>query len=171
MITELYDNYLSTIEINESITDDVIECWDKYKTNEDNTIDVKATATFKGIQSANALHLIDFQEDCKFQEALKNILEIGEHLIKTTLYYYWVHFVEYHSGGYQGIHNHVHNEDYSLILYLNTCKGGQTEFESGVMCTPKKNQLVIFQSSINHRARETQSWDNKKVLVCGVRKS
>ena len=169
MVKGLYDNFLANVEVSEAITDNVIECWDKYKTNSDNTIDVTSTSTFDGLQSANALELLDFQEDYKFQGALNNLLEIVQHLIRTNLHYYWVHFVEYHSGGYQGIHNHAHNEDYSLILYLNTCKGGQTHFESGVVCTPKKNNMLVFQATLNHGAKETQSWDNKKVLVCGMR--
>ena len=171
MITGLYDNFLANVEITEAITNNIVECWDKYKNNSNNTIDVSSTSTFDGIQSGNVLYLADFEEDHKFQGALKNILEIVQHLIQIKLNYYWVHFVEYHSGGHQSIHNHAHNEDYSLILYLNTCKGGQTHFESGVVCTPKKNNMLVFQATLNHGARETQSWDNKKVLVCGMRKS
>ena len=171
MTIGLYDNPIINVEITEAITDNVIECWDKYKSNPINTINITSSATFDGIQSDNALNLSDFQEDYKFQGALKNILEIVQYLLQSKLHYYWVHFVEYHSGGYQGLHNHAHNEDYSLILYLNTCKGGETCFESGVVCTPKKNHMMIFQANINHKAKETQSWDNKKVLVCGMRRS
>ena len=82
MTIGLYDDPIINVEITEAITDNVIECWDKYKSNSTNTIDVTSTATFDGIQSGNALNLSDFQEDYKFQGALKNILEIVQHLLQ-----------------------------------------------------------------------------------------
>ena len=171
MTNGLYKDILLNVEINEAITDNITECWDQYKNNPLNLIEFNSTCTFDGIQTANVLHLKDFQEDYKFQGALNNTLEIVQHLIGKTLHYYHIHLIEYHSGGYQTFHNHSHNEDYSYILYLNTCKGGETYFESGVVCTPKKNNLLIFEATLNHGAKETHSWDNKKVLVAGMRKS
>tara|TARA_R100001443_G_scaffold110945_1_gene123380 strand:+ start:347 stop:868 length:522 start_codon:yes stop_codon:yes gene_type:complete len=170
MTNGLYKDLLTNVAINEAITDNVLKCWDEYKNNPLNLIKVDSTCTFEGIQTSNVLKLSDFQSDYKFQGAINNTLEIVQHLIGKTLHYYHIHLIEYHSGGYQAMHNHAHNEDYSYILYLNTCKGGETYFESGISCKPQKNNLLVFEATVNHGANETHACDNKSVLVAGMRK-
>ena len=88
MTIGLYDNPIINVEITEAITDNVIECWDKYKSNPTNTIDVTSTATFDGIQSGNALNLSDFQ-------AAQDITKTGTLTLTvyTTLYYTLAYYV------------------------------------------------------------------------------
>ena len=174
MIPKLDDVSVLEVGINKSISNTMLECWEKYKNNEMNLVDISPTSTFNGIQSQNALLLANFQKDNKFQECLDNLIIIPESIIGEELSYHWVHFVEYYRGGYQEIHNHAHNEDYSLIIYLNTCRGGETYFDikPPASFSPKKNTMLLFKSDVDHGANKTSSWfRNKKILVCGLRKS
>ena len=173
MIPKLDDVSVLEVGIDNPISNDMLKCWNKYKNRSMNRIGISTTSTFKGIQSSNALNLPNFQEDHLFQERLDNLLSITESIIGERLTYHWVHFVEYYRGGYQEIHNHKHNEDYSFILYLNTCRGGQTYFDikPPVSFSPKKNNMLLFKSDIDHGAHKTSSWfRTKKILVCGLRK-
>ena len=90
----------------------------------------------------------------------------------------WVHFVEYQRGGYQEFHDHKESETFSSILYLNTCRGGETFFPNStglrhgdrLTISPIKNKMIAFPSYFSHRANKTSSWFiNKKVLVMGIR--
>jgi len=190
MIPKLDDVPVIEIGIHNSISNTMLACWKKYKNNEMNLYDISPTFTFNGIQSQNTLNLSNFQTDNNFQECLDNLLMIPESILGEGLYYHWVHFVEYYRGGYQEIHNHAHKEDYSLILYLTTCRGGETYFNikppkvllsptgdiikdegTKLSFSPKKNNMLLFKSDINHGANKTSSWfRNKTVLVCGLKK-
>tara|TARA_R100001443_G_scaffold19203_1_gene30585 strand:- start:405 stop:926 length:522 start_codon:yes stop_codon:yes gene_type:complete len=171
MTNKPYDDHVIDVEIDSSISEEALVCWKKYKNNSINRINISPTSTFKGIQSGNVLNLLDFQTDNKFRKCLDNVIKITKELLEVDIYYYWTHFVEYYRGGYQGYHNHEQNEDYSSILYLNTCRGGETYFESSRICSPKKNTMIIFPSNVNHGAKKTLSWfNNKKVLVFGFRR-
>jgi len=90
-------------------------------------------------------------------------------VFKVWLNYCWVHFVEYFEGGSQDIHNHKHNEDYSFVLYLNTCSDGETYFnvDPPVSISPNKNNMILFSSNIDHGAKTCY---NKQVLVGGLRR-
>ena len=174
MIPKLDDVSVLEVGIDNSISNDMLKCWNKYKNHSMNLVDISPTSTFNGIQSQNALDLPNFKKDHLFQERLDNLLIIPESIIGEGLTYHWVHFVEYYRGGYQEIHNHRHNEDYSFILYLNACRGGETYFDikPPVSFSPKKNTMLLFKSDVNHGANKTSSWfRNKKILVCGLRKS
>tara|TARA_Y100001963_G_C6628408_1_gene375074 strand:+ start:201 stop:779 length:579 start_codon:yes stop_codon:yes gene_type:complete len=190
MIPNLDDVPVIEIGVHKSISNTMLACWKKYKNNEMNLVDISPTCTFKGIQSQNALQLANFKKDKNFQKCLDDILIIPESILGVRLSYYWVTFVEYYRGGYQTIHNHAHNEEYSLILYLNTCRGGETYFDikppkltlsptsdiirdEGIKLSfsPKKNNMLLFKSDTDHGANKTSSWfRNKTVLVCGLRK-
>ena len=165
-------NTILVNNVNHSIVNTARSCFDKYKDNKFNQQNIDKYNTFKGIQSKNVLELDDFQRDSNFQECLKNILDIVQRNLHLNLYYYWVHFIEYERGGYQTEHNHAHNEDYSSILYLNTCRGGETYFNINqpVSFSPKKGRMITFPSYINHGGKKTSLWfNNKKILVCGMR--
>ena len=157
-------------KIDSDITDDILSNWESYKNNSLNLCDMSRTCTFNGIQTKNVLFLSDFQNN-EFKKSLNKLLEISKNILKSNIFFHYVHFVEYFADGYQSIHNHKHNEDFSLILYLNTCESGGTYFESGNTYLPTKNNIVLFSSYHNHGANCTNALDNKKVLVCGFRRT
>ena len=161
-------------KLDESTVNTIRLCFDKYKHNKLNHQNIEGWCTFNGIQTKNVLGLNDFQRDIKFQECLKKVLHNAEKGLQLKLHYYWVHLIEYKRGGFQTEHNHALNEDYSSILYLNTCRGGETYFieesQPPVSFPPEKRKMITFPSHINHGAKKTSSWfTNKKVLVCGMR--
>ena len=122
-------------------------------------------------------------EDEEYQEFLNNeILDIisKEFLIeKERIEYYFNHMLEYGDGGTMGYHNHLHNEDFVMFLYLNTCKSsGLTNFylnpynEKSIKRTkcsvaPEKNKGVCFSSLVNHEGEA--SYEGKRIFVVGFR--
>ncbi len=161
-------NQIVTLSVEDSVTEQILTCFDRYKYNKDNLItNIEEVSTVNGIQTENALELKDFQQDLDFNESLSHILNIIHSKTFLNLSYYYVHFVEYDRGGYQIAHNHAHAEDYSCVLYLNTCEGGETYFDD-VSFAPTKGNMIIFPSYLNHGSKETRSF--KTVLVLGMRK-
>ena len=162
------NNFIMNITLDDPIATNILSCWEKYKNNKLN-IEKCETCTMNGIQTSNVLGLLDFKQDNIFQECLNNILQNIEKLLGLNLYYYWVHFVEYFEGGYQDIHNHKNNEEYSFVLYLNTCSDGETYFnvDPPISISPNKNNMILFSSNIDHGAKTCY---NKKVLVGGLRR-
>ena len=174
------------IHVSDDITEYILWCWDTYKKNEDNLISstikrnrspLQHVATTKGIQSKNLKTLKDFMEDNTFQDCLKFLWETLQTITGENLYYNHIHFVEYERGGYQIEHNHArhspaHNEDYSAVFYLNTCRGGETFFtDPPKSFSPKKGDMIFFPADFTHGAKKTSSWFvKKKVLVLGLRK-
>ena len=157
-------------KIDSNITDDILSNWEHYKNNSLNLCDLSSTCTFNGIQTKNVLFLSDFQNN-QFKKSLNKLLEICKNILKLNISFHYVHFVEYFADGYQSIHNHKHNEDFSLVLYLNDCNRGETFFDSGIVCIPKKDNILLFSSSLDHGGNHTSISDNKKVLVCGFTKT
>ena len=80
-------------------------------------------------------------------------------------------------GGYVKLHNHVHAEDFVVIIYLNTCNKGKTIFylnhtnefkeRTKVEISPIKGNGVCFSSLVMHEAELTE--ESKKIFVLGVR--
>ena len=157
-------------KIDSDITDNILSNWECYKNNSLNLCDISRTCTHNGIQTKNVLLLSDFQNN-QFIKSLNRLLEICKSILKLNISFHYVHFVEYFADGYQSIHNHKNHEDFSLILYLNTCESGETYFESGNTYLPIKNNIVLFSSYHNHGANFINAPDNKKVLVCGFRRT
>ena len=95
-----------------------------------------------------------------------------ENKCKCKFIYHWAHLIQYENDGHQELHNHDQNEDFSLIIYLNSCSDGVTEFllnekrKSYVRYPPEKGRCIMFLSSIYHRGLPTTQ--NKKVLVLGL---
>ena len=155
-----------------NIDDNFIDFFDnKIKIYEDNnyTVGENETATINGAQTNNILEL----NDDEVNEKLNLLLRVIENKSKCKFTYQWAHLIRYNEEGYQDIHNHDHNEDVSLLIYLNTCLDGKTEFlinqkrKIKFYRNPEKGKCVMFLSSIYHRA--LPSSQNKKVLVLGLR--
>ena len=114
----------------------------------------KDVATVNGFQTAN---ILDF-------DAMRYLIdEILEDIIilkggKCT----HVHLIEYLFGGYQLEHDHKETEDYSFILYLND-SDGDTVFANGERVTPKKGELIYFQSDMLHSGEKSNL--GKKIAV------
>ncbi len=165
-------NEIIDLHISDEMTEYILWCWDTYKKNKDNLRSTQYVATAEGIQTKNIKTLKDFMEDKTFQDCLEFIWNTLKAVSGEDLYYHWMHFVEYERGGYQTMHSHAHEEDYSAILYLNNCRGGETFFMNPPKSfSPKKGNIVLFPSNFTHGAKKTTSWFvKKKVLVLGLRK-
>ena len=166
----LKDEFVFCGSIESEITDNVLLTWERCKSNPSNLEDITPDCTYDGIQTSNILLLPDFQ-NFMFQDSLNKLLLICENILRCNLKYFHVHIIEYFDNGYQAIHNHKHNEDFSLVLYLNDCQRGETFFDSGIVCIPKKDNILLFSSSLDHGGNKTSVSDNKKVLVCGFTKT
>ena len=77
--------------------------------------------------------------------------------------------ISYDAGGYMTRHSHEHNEDYSFILYLNTCKDGATVLhydDCEHHIAPERNKMLVFSSDTEHSAKFS---DSKQILVGGLK--
>lgn len=100
-----------------------------------------------------------------FFDALQFLKHIVEKTFHKRLKYNYLHFIDYENGGTMDYHSHEHVEDYVYILYLNDSMDGETNFylKNLVSLTPKKSQLVIFESHIHHSG----SYSKKKQIMVG----
>ena len=113
-------------------------------------------------------NLLPFLDEKAFTY-LKRIKDKVEEKVSSLFVYHHLHMLDYKKGGHISLHNHVHAEDYSSLLYLNDCDDGATYFISGdkkYEILPEKNKLIIYPSHIFHGGRYTTS---KKVLVSGYK--
>jgi hypothetical protein len=140
-----------------------------YKTKSNLLIPKNSSATYNGIQTHNMLTF--GEKDVEYQlNIFKNKIEKK---CGTNFYYHWSHLIEYENSGHQKIHKHDHNEDFSIILYLNTCEDGETIFHINQVrnitytCLPKRGKCIMFSSTIYHGANK--SFSNKRVLVLGLK--
>lgn len=128
-----------------------------------------SNCTRNGDQTINILDLNE--EDVN--EKLTPLRERLEQKCGVKFEYYWVHLIKYDEGGFQKEHRHDHNEDYSVVVYLNDCNDGATfhvlnEKRNVVMETvPERGKAIMFPASVSHGAYRTNS--EKKVLVFGLR--
>jgi len=104
---------------------------------------------------------------------VSNLLNIP----KEKVHLYYQHIFDYKMGGYVKLHNHVHAEDFVVIIYLNTCNKGKTIFylnhtdefkeRTKVEISPIKGNGVCFSSLVMHESELTE--ESKKIFVVGVR--
>ena len=124
--------------------------------------------TINGKQTKNLLA----STDKDLHQFLLNFSETFGHLAECKFDLAWAHMIEYDSGGWQAVHTHEHQEDFSVIIYLNDCEDGNTIFilnqdrDVRVTHKPIKGQGTIFLSNIAHYAENCTS--NKRVFVCGL---
>ena len=130
---------------------------------------VNDTTTVNGFQTGNILQL----DENDVIQKLNFLKQKIENKCKCKFIYHWAHLIEYENDGHQELHSHDQNEDFSLIIYLNSCSDGVTEFllnekrKSYVRYPPEKGRCIMFLSSIYHRGLPTTQ--NKKVLVLGLK--
>ena len=117
----------------------------------------------------STLNLLDKVPSEKFYNYIGILLSLCQRELNLNLEYFYIHMVNYENGGNMKIHQHIHNEDYSFILYLNSCTDGNTILHldnKTHKVIPVKNKVLLFPSNIPHSAEYSNS---KKVLVGGLK--
>ena len=141
----------------------------KYYKESNFLIDRGSTATINGDQTLNLLDL----KDKDVNEKLFYLKKRLERKCGVKFEFYWVHMIEYESSGSQNGHKHDHNEDYSVIVYLNSCRDGATYFVLNekrnvrTKVLPERGRGVMFHAGIKHGAYPTN--DGKHILVLGLK--
>ena len=177
---------LKTFEVESSVTDFLNEKLEQYRNLYDdeyinNNADRNAFTNEEknsGYQTLNLLEWDD-QELNNFREnKLLDIISFQIGIDKSKVSYHWMHMLEYENGGSMDYHNHMHNEDYVLFIYLETCNSGETVFHlnhsnpeysdrTKIKVKPKKNLAAVFSALVMHKGEYTE--ENKKIFVVGVR--
>lgn len=118
--------------------------------------------------ASNNLLRYDLKE--RTNSLLDEILEECSNILNTKLKYYYLHMINYQNGGDMLIHRHDHNEDYSYVLYLNSCDDGHTTLylNPPIRIKPEKGKVILFSSNVYHSGMFSR---NKKILVGGLRKT
>ena len=113
-------------------------------------------------------NLLGLVKDNVFDQHLEYLKDICEAAAGKRLSYHYLHMISYDAGGYMTRHNHEHNEDYSFILYLNSCKDGATIIheEKNYHVIPQRNRMLVFTADSEHSA---QFSDSKRILVGGLK--
>tara|TARA_B100000427_G_scaffold136173_1_gene113227 strand:- start:86 stop:571 length:486 start_codon:yes stop_codon:yes gene_type:complete len=114
-------------------------------------------------------NILGIVKDPMFDEYIAYLKDIVESVGSKKMYYHYLHLVSYDAGGFMTRHKHDHNEDFSFILYLNTCKDGATvlhydDTEHHVL--PERNKVLVFSSDTEHSAKFS---DSKRILVGGLK--
>lgn len=113
-------------------------------------------------------NLLKFPHASIFYNYIDTLRIKCEEFININLEYTYLHLVDYSNGGIMSEHSHEHNEDYSFILYLNTCEDGATvlTLKEPYKVTPVANKVLLFSAYIPHMSEYSNS---KKVLVGGLK--
>ena len=113
-------------------------------------------------------NLLGLVKDNVFEQHLEYLKDICQASINRQLSYHYLHMISYDAGGYMTRHSHEHNEDYSFILYLNSCKDGATILheDKDYHIIPQRNRMLVFTADSEHSA---QFSDSKRILVGGLK--
>lgn len=111
------------------------------------------------------VNLLDIKHSEMFYNYIDILISVCKSKLQNDLQLFYLHMVDYKNGGEMKMHNHSHNEDYSFILYLNTCDDGETvlHIHNSISIRPEKNKVLMFSSKINHSA----NYSNKKRILVG----
>ena len=113
-------------------------------------------------------NLLGLVKDNVFDQHLEYLKDISEAAAGKRLSYHYLHMISYDAGGYMTSHSHEHNEDYSFILYLNSCKDGATILheDKDYHIIPQRNRMLVFTADSEHSA---QFSDSKRILGGGLK--
>jgi hypothetical protein len=117
----------------------------------------------------STINLLKFEQEEKFYEIVAELQAVCSEILISKLEYTYLHLVDYTNGGIMSPHSHDHAEDFSYILYLNTCDDGETVLEykhTTKQVKPIKDKVLLFSSKIVHSSNYSNS---KKVLVGGLK--
>jgi len=115
------------------------------------------------------VNLLKYEQEEIFYQMIAELQLICSKILESKLEYTYIHLVDYTNGGIMRPHSHEHAEDFSYILYLNTCADGNTVLKyknSTKSVTPIKDKILLFSSKIVHSSNYSNS---KKVLVGGLK--
>lgn len=172
---------LRTFEVSDSFTSFLNEKFDQYKKENSSYDEVKNSFDEKnGYQTMNLVNWGD-EEFGKFvDERLAELISSQLGIDRSGVSYHWIHFLDYEKGGSMGYHNHIHNEDFVLFIYLKDCNSGSTVFHlnnfkqeytdrTQIEILPKKNHAALFSAYLMHKGKHTK--ENKRIFVVGIRVS
>ena len=172
---------LKTFHVESSTVDFLNLKFEQYKIDHDSddlqTFFNNKTQT-SGYQTENLLDWNDDEYQNFLDSSLLEIISSNLNVPPNKIWYYWTHMLEYYDGGFLGVHNHKHNEDFVVFIYLNDCDDGETTFflndhceeyreRTKIKIMPKKYLGACFSSLVMHQGEITTS--NKKIFVAGVR--
>lgn len=114
------------------------------------------------------VNILEFPHSGIFYNYIDTLRLKCEEFVNINLEYTYLHLVDYSNGGIMSEHSHDHNEDYSFILYLNTCEDGATvlTLKEPYKVQPAANKVLLFSAYIPHMSEYSNS---KKVLVGGLK--
>ena len=173
---------LKTIEVKEDIIDFLNKKFDSYIENdqEQDSTDTCFSRTHEGgFQTSNLLEWEDDEHQNFLNTEILNLIHEKFGFEKERIEYKWNHMLQYGDGGSMERHNHMHNEDFVIFIYLNTCKSsGNTNFylnhhneeslkRSKVSVRPQKGTGVCFSALLLHEGEE--SYEEKRIFVVGFR--
>ena len=132
----------------------------------------------KEYQTQNILEWDDEEIKTFNDNELKKIVSDQLKLNESQIKYHYIHFLDYEKGGSMALHNHVHNEDFVLFIYLKDCDGGNTVFylnnydevsmeRTEVSLRPRNCGAAIFSALVMHLGRPTE--ENKRIFVVGIK--
>ena len=169
---------LKTFEVESRITNFLNKKFDEYQ-KDFPFLDSNPCFRGKGYLTGNLLEWKNEEyNDFRKKELLNliyNFLEIDNfYQIQIS----FNHMMKYGKGNSMACHNHLHNEDFVMFIYLNDCDDGHTQFylnetqpkykeRTSLKIQPKKNTGVFFHAGISHEGLPTN--ENKKIFVTGIR--
>ena len=172
---------LKTFEVESRITDFLNRKFEEYQ-KVFSPLDIYyPNNSFKGdgYQTGNLLKW----EDKEYSNFIsKELMDLTINLFEIDkpygIQFFYNHMLEYGKGTSMAPHNHLHNEDYVMFIYLNDCNDGHTGFylndqqpeykeRTTVRVKPIKNTGVFFHAGIRHEGFPT--YENKKIFVSGIR--
>ena len=131
-----------------------------------------------GYQSKNLLIWRDKEFSNFVDGKLKRLICSHLNIKQSQLSYHWIHFLDYETGGSMKYHQHLHNEDFVLFIYLKDCKDGNTVFHlnnynieyanrTRFEIQPRRGRSAIFSSYLIHKGEHTN--ENKRIFVVGIK--
>ena len=169
---------LKTFQIKEETINFLNEKFEKYSLEQElfpaeNVIYISNT----GVHTTNLCEWNDEDYLCFMKDDLLDICSNQLNIDKRNIGIHFTHFFDYRKGGEVHLHNHINNEDYVMIIYVNTCSKGDTVFylnhhpdykhRTKVKLKPTKGLGSIFSSMLFHEAEFTD--EPKRIFVVGIK--
>lgn len=166
-----------TFEVSDTIVDFLNSTLGWYRSANDN----HHNPNFEGEDCFRTGNLVlwDDSEFNKFSDtALRELYSEHLGIEKDKFEFTWACMLDYGSGATMGLHKHMHNEDFGIVIYLNDCDDGQTDFflndynmnslmRTKISITPQKGFAACFSSMVFHEG--SFSTQNKKMFVSGMK--
>jgi hypothetical protein len=168
-----------TFKVSRLFTSFLNRKFDEYKKDHESyNVEKNTFDESRGYQSKNLLTWDNKQFKNFTDRKLKRLISSHLNVRQSQVSYHWVHFLDYETGGSMRYHNHLHNEDFVLFIYLKNCKTGNTVFHlndynseyayrTQFEIQPQRGRSAIFSSYLMHRGDHTN--ENKRIFVVGIK--